>query len=181
MRRTCSIIALLAASLCAAAAAQPRGYAPGPHNVVLPPDWAERFVRYATVDKPDRKIIRNMYITPEAHAALRPGAPMPYGSTVVMADQRARIDAQGAPLRDAEGRLVPEPPFVAIAVQQKERGWGEGYGPDLRNGEWEYASFDARTGARIDRPMNACFACHLQARAQQDFTFTTWDYANRIR
>jgi hypothetical protein len=181
MRHTAMIVTLIAAGLGTAAIAQPRPYTPGAHNIELPADWAARFVRYTTVDKPDRKIIRNIYINPEAYAALRPGAPMPYGSVVIMADQRARLDAQGVPLLDANGRMIPEQPFIAVAVQQKERGWGEGYGPDLRNGEWEYASFNAQTGARIERPMNACFTCHLQARAQQDFTFTTWDYANRAR
>ena len=181
MRTTAIAAALLGAAFGAAALAQPQPYRAGPHNVELPADWAARFVRYTTVDKPDRRIIRNIYINPEAFAALRPGEPMPYGSIVVMADQRARLDAQGAPLMDAHGRLIPEPAFVAIAVQQKERGWGEGYGPDLRNGEWEYASFNPQTGARVERAMNACFTCHLQARAQQDFTFTTWDYANRAR
>ena len=71
--------------------------------------------------------------------------------------------------------------IIGIEVQQKERGWGEGYGPEQRNGEWEYARFDAQTGARRDTPLNACFTCHLQARGQQDFTFTAWDYANRAR
>jgi hypothetical protein len=176
-----TLLAVVAAAAAGVAFAQQGGYTPGAHNVVLPPDWAAQFVRYATVDKPDRRIIRNMYINPEAFAALRAGQSLPYGSVVVMADQRARLDAQGATLQDAAGRLVPEPPFVAIAVQQKERGWGEGYGPELRNGEWEYARFDPATGQRMAGPLNACFTCHLQHRAQQDYTFTTWDYANRAR
>jgi hypothetical protein len=175
------VTAALAAALGTAALAQTRPYAPGPQNIELPADWQARFVRYITVDKPDRKIIRNIYINPEAFAQLRPNQPMPYGAILVMADQRARLDAQGNPLVDGNGRLIPEPAFIAIFVQQKERGWGEGYGPDLRNGEWEYARFNPQTGQRAEGPLNACFTCHLQARAGQDFTFTTWDYANRTR
>jgi hypothetical protein len=173
--------ALAVAAFTGGALAQTRTYTPGPQNIELPADWAQRFIRYTTVDKPDRKIIRNIYINPEAFAALRPGQPIPYGALVIMADQRARLDAEGQPLRDGNGRMIPEPAFIAIAVQQKERGWGEGYGPELRNGEWEYARFNPQTGARMEGPLNACFTCHLQARAQQDFTFTTWDYANRAR
>lgn len=171
--------ALLVVALATAALAQQRPYTTGPHNIELPADWQQRFIRYTTVDKPDRKIIRNIYINPEAFAALRPGTPLPYGTLVIMADQRARLDAQGVPLRDGNGRMIPEPAFVAIAAQEKQRGWGEGYGPELRNGEWEYARFNAQTGARMEGPLNACFTCHLQTRGQQDFTFTTWDYANR--
>jgi hypothetical protein len=182
MRRAIApAIVLLAGAIGAAAMAQSRAYAPGPQNISLPPDWQQRFIRYTTVDKPDRRIIRNIYINPEAYAALRPGEPIPYGALVIMADQRARLDGAGQLMRDGHGRLIPEPAFIAVAAQQKERGWGEGYGPDLRNGEWEYARFNPASGERIDGPLNACFTCHLQARAQQDFTFTTWDYANRTR
>jgi hypothetical protein len=182
MHRPALIVAGIAVALAGTAAfAQQRPYAPGPQNIELPADWQTRFVRYTTVDKPDRKIIRNMYINPEAFAALRPGQPIPYGALVIMADQRARLDPAGNPLLDGNGRMIPEPAFIAIAVQQKERGWGEGYGPDQRNGEWEYARFNAQTGQRMEGPLNACFTCHLQNRPQQDFTFTTWDYANRAR
>lgn len=175
------VVAGLAAAVGTAALAQPRPYSPGPQNVTVPSDWQTRFVRYATVDKPDRKIIRNIYINPESYAALRPGEPLPYGTIVVMADQRARLDDAGNPLRDLNGRMIPEPAFISMEVQRKERGWGEGYSAEQRNGEWEYARFDIATGQRRDGPVTACFTCHLQNRAQQDFTFTTWDYANRPR
>jgi hypothetical protein len=158
------------------ALAEPRpAYTPGPHNIALPPDWQERFIRYATIDKPDRRIIRHIYVNPEAYAASRPGVPAPHGTLLIMADTRARLDAAGNPLRDADGRFIAEPGWIAIAAQRKEAGWGEGYGPQQRNGEWEYAAFDG-AGRRRDIPLASCFGCHLQARAQQDFTFTYWDH-----
>jgi hypothetical protein len=163
--------------LAGAVAAQTRApYAPGPQNIDLPADWQTRFIRYATVDKPDRKIIRHMYVNPEAFAAVRAGQPTPHGTVLIMADTRARLDPQGNPLLDAAGRFIPEPGWIAIAAQQKEPGWGVGYGPDQRNGEWEYAAYDG-AGQRRSIPLNSCFGCHLQARAQQDFNFTWWDYA----
>ncbi|WP_439551996.1 cytochrome P460 family protein [Falsiroseomonas sp.] len=163
--------------LAVGAAAQPRApYTPGPHNIELPADWQSRFIRYATVDKADRKIIRHMYVNPEAYAATRAGQPAPMGTLLIMADTRARLDAQGNPLLDTSGRFIPEPGWIALGVQQKEAGWGEGYGPDQRNGNWEYAAFDG-AGARRNVSMNSCFGCHLGARAQQDFTFTYWDHA----
>jgi hypothetical protein len=171
--------ALLA--LGAVAAAQTRApYTPGPLNIELPSDWQTRFIRYATVDKADRNIIRHMYVNPEAFAAIRAGQPTPRGTLLIMADTRARVDAQGNPLLDTSGRFIPEPGWIAIGAQQKEAGWGEGYGPDQRNGEWEYAAFDG-AGVRRNIPLNSCFGCHLQARAQQDFNFTWWDYAQARR
>ena len=86
----------------------------------------------------------------------------------------------GLEVLSPSGRFIPEPGWIAIGAQQKEAGWGEGYGPDLRNGEWEYAAFDG-AGARRNIPLNSCFGCHLQARAQQDFNFTWWDYAQARR
>ncbi len=167
--------------LSALAAAQPRPpYTPGPHNIELPAGWEARFIRYATVDKEDRKIIRHMYVNPEAYAALRAGQPAPHGTLILMADTRARLDAEGRPLLDTAGRFIPEPGWIAIGAQAKGAGWGEGYGPELRNGEWEYAAFDG-AGTRRNVSMNSCFTCHLQARAGQDFNFTLWDHAQARR
>lgn len=178
-------LALLAAAIPAGllatglALAQLADYRPGPHNITIPPDWQQTFIRYGTVDKPDRRIIRNLYINPEAFAQLAPGAPLPDGTLVLMADQRARLDAAGAPLVDLAGRFIPDKPFIAIAAQQKRAGWGVGYPADRRNGEWEYASFTPDLRLR-EVNLSGCFACHLP-RAAQDFTFTTWDYAQGRR
>ena len=180
MRHVAAIM-LSATVIADAALAQAVAYTCGLHTIVLPADRQQRCIRDTTLDKPDRKSIRNMFINPEAFAALRPGQPLPCGSVVVMADQRARLDADGRPLIDGDGRPIPEPAFIALAVQQRERGWGEGYRPELGNGEREHARFTAQTSARIEGPLNACVTCHLLARAQQDFTFTTWDYATRPR
>lgn len=174
--------ALFAAGLAGGATVamgQAPSYTPGPHNIRIPADWQNTFIRYTTVDKPDRKIIRNIYVNPEAFAAIRKNEPFPSGTLVVMADQRARVDAAGTPLLDTNGRMIPEPAFIAIAAQEKRTGWGVGYGPEKRNGEWEYAAFTADLQPR-EVNLNACFACHLPL-AARDFTFTTWDYAQTRR
>lgn len=172
-RRLKRAIALLAALLIAGAAAQ-LTHAPGPRNIILPHDWESAFVRYATVDKADRRIIRHLYVNPEALEAARPRAPLPYGTLIIMADTRALLADDGTPLRDKAGRFVPEPGWIAIAAQQKAPGWGAGYGPQKRNGEWEYARFNP-DGSRNAGSVEACFACHLHMRAAQDFAFDLWD------
>lgn len=168
------------AAVAAAAVAQTRAYTPGPANIELPGDWQTRFIRYSTVENEQRRIIRNIFINPEAFAAARPGEPLPHGTLVIMADQRARAAADGTLLRDANGRLIPEPAWISIAAQQKERGWGEGYAANIRNGEWEYARFNG-DGTRNNGPVEACFTCHLQNVANQDFTFTTFAYFRNRR
>lgn len=164
-------------ALFAVAAAQldypPRPAAPG---ISLPLDWEQRFIRYATVDDPDRRIVRHIHIDPDAHARLRPGIPAPDGTLLIMADAHARLDTAGQPLRDASGRFLPERGWIALFAQQKDSRRDGAPGTGLRNGDWGYAVFDG-AGRRRDVSLAPCFVCHQQARAGQDYTFTLWDYA----
>jgi hypothetical protein len=177
MRRRLLALALLPVLALAAmpfALAQ-RSYTPGPENISLPQGWETRFLRFATLDNPQRKIIRNFYVNPEAFAAARPGQPLPNGTLIILADQKARLAPDGSPLLDQQGRFIPEPGWAQIGAQERQPGWGLGYGPEKRNGEWEYARFNA-DGSRNNASVEACFTCHLQTRAQQDFAFNFWDY-----
>lgn len=177
MRMT--LIAIPAALLALyGAAAAPRAEAPrtAEFRIVLPPDWETRFIRYATVDDPDRRVVRHIHIDPDAHARLRPGMPAPDGTLLIMADARARLDTRGQPLKDASGRFVPEPGWIAIFAQHKDARRAGAPDDALRNGDWGYAVFDG-AGRRRDVSLTPCFACHQQARAAQDYTFTLWDYA----
>ena len=151
-----------------------RSYTPGPANITLPADWQARFIRYAVVERVDRKQVMQMYVNPEAYAAAKPGEPLPQGTLLVMAAYRARLGPDGTPLRDQQGRMIPEATATGYNVQEKQPGWGEGYGPERRNGEWEYARFQA-DGSRNDGSVDSCFSCHLQTRPQQDFAFNFWD------
>ena len=168
------LIAGLPLLLAGAALAQ-QAYKPGPQNIELPAGWETSFIRYATLDNATRKIVRNFYVNPEAFAAAKPGAPLPEGTLLILADNKARLGPDGAPLLDQQGRLIPEPGWTAIGVQEKRAGWGEGYGPEKRNGNWEYARF-LGDGKRNDASVEACFTCHLQTRPNQDFVFNFWDY-----
>jgi hypothetical protein len=169
-------VAALIALVEVAAAQPPRHpYTNVPH-ISLPPDWEQRFIRYATVDDPDRRIVRHIHIDPDAHARLRPGMPAPNGTLLIMADARAQLDTAGQPLRDASRRFVPEPGWIAIFAQQKDPRRSGATDTGLPNGNWDYAVFDG-AGRRRDLSLASCFACHHQARAAQDYTFTLWDYA----
>jgi hypothetical protein len=164
-------------SLAAPAIAQ--AYTPGPHNITIPADYQTRFVRYAVVDKPDRKIIRHLYVNPEAFDALKKGEPSPDGTIIVMRDHAAKLDAAGNPMLDLQGRFIPLAPVLATAIQEKRKGWGVGYDDAKRNGEWEYARWDG-AGNRAPASMDACFNCHKPL-AAKDFNFTLWDYAQARR
>ncbi len=173
MRKALLTLAILLAGSIPASAQAPAP--PGPDNVQLPADYQTRFVRYSVVDKQDRKIIRYIYVNPEAFDAIKKGAPFPDGTAIIMEDHGAKLASDGTPMLDQQGRFIPLAPVLAIGMQEKRKGWGVGYAEEKRNGEWEYARF-LPTGARNPASVEACFTCH-KPRAAQDFTFTLWDYA----
>jgi len=149
-------------------------YKPGPENVVLPSDYQTRFIRYATVDKPERKIVRFLYVNPEAFAAAKKGTPAPDGTVLIMEDHAARLGPDGTPLLDLSGRFIPLPAITGLFLQEKHPGWGAGYAEEKRNGTWEYARFNP-DGTRHTGSVDNCFGCH-KPRGAQDFTFTFSDY-----
>lgn len=167
--------ALVAAALAVLPAIAQTDYKPGPDNVAFPAGYATDFIRYATVDKLERKIIRFLYVDPASFAAAKPGQPLPYGTVIVMEDHAARLGPDGTPLVDQQGRLIPLPAILAVAVQEKREGWGVGYPDTVRNGEWEYGRFNG-DGTRNPGPVAACFDCHIKVRKDQDFAFNFWDY-----
>src|SRR3546814_11730730 len=58
---------------------------------------------------------------------------------------------------------------------EKQPGWGEAYPDDKRNGDWDYAWFDAEGTLKHSDPARyeGCFSCH-QSRAGRDYTFTSF-------
>jgi hypothetical protein len=143
----------------------------GPERVGYPTGFETGYVLYNTVDRPDRKRIRFMYVKPEADKVARPGEPAPDGTVLVMADRNAKLDASGNLARDAEGRLVPEGGFTAVFVMEKQFGWGQDQPPDMRNGDWDYAAFKPDGTRNTEAKTSGCFACHNN-RPARDFTFT---------
>ena len=157
----------------------------GTDKVALPEGYRSQFVRYVAVDKPDRKppIVRFMYVNPEALAAAKSGKPAPHGTVIVMEDHRAKLDGEGHPLKDSRGRFVATDEITAIFVQEKGEGWGAEYSETKRNGEWEYAWFNAdgtrRTGPNVN--LDNCFACHKENVEHQDYTFTFAPFVQTIK
>lgn len=144
----------------------------GPERVTLPEDFESAYTLYNTVDRPDRKRIRFMYVKPEADAAAEPGQAAPDGTVVIMADRAARLDADENPVLDADGRFIPEGDFLAFFVMEKQAGWGETVPADVvPNGDWDYAFYKADRTLNAEANTAGCFACHAN-RSGRDFTFT---------
>ena len=155
--------------------ALPSGVHAGAEKVRFPDGYRSGFVRYSSVDKPERKppIVRFLYVNTDALAGARPGVPLPDSTVIVMEDHPAVLDAAGQPVHDPDGRFVAAPDITNVFVQEKRAGWGTGYAPEVRNGEWEYARFKADGTIDPKWTYEKCFSCHKsQANADFNFTFT---------
>lgn len=145
---------------------------PTPTRVEMPKDLATAFQLYDKVDRPERKITRFLYVNREALAKVKPGEPLPEGTVLVMEDHDVALEAGGAPIKAADGRLMPTQRIKAYAVMEKRAGWGESnpFPPEKDNGDWEYASFRP-DGSRNPIPLDSCYSCHLPQKSL-DFTFS---------
>jgi len=75
----------------------------GPDKIAFPAGYKDG-VLYATVDRPDVKQYRELYGTAEAVKAAREGKPIPSGTVLTLVQYKAQVDAQGTPIKDANGR-----------------------------------------------------------------------------
>ena len=105
---------------------------------------------------------------PENHAAKR-GEPLPSGTVITMLQYAAKLDAQGNPEKDANGRFI-KGNLIGYAVMEKRAGWGGEYPDNVRNGEWEYQAFKADKSVNTGANLSACFNCHKPL-DKQDYVY----------
>ena len=141
----------------------------GPDKVVFPAAF-KTGVLYAITDRHDIKQYRELYASPPAIAAAKAGQPLPPGTVLTVVQYKAQVDAQGHPLKDARGRFL-KGELVGYTVMEKRAGWGAEYPEELRNGEWEYAAFNAAGALNDKANYTACFQCH-KPHDQQDFVIS---------
>jgi plastocyanin len=137
------------------------GYATAqaPEKVRFPYDYLKGTL-YATVDRPDTKQYRELYASPGVVEAVRAGKPIPSGAVLTLVQWSVVQDDKGVPLKDKDGRFIKKD-ILAHTVMEKRTGWGAGYPPELRNGEWEYSVFDKTGQFNPKANFKACFECHL--------------------
>ncbi len=139
--------------------------------VQLPADYQTRFVQFATVQRPDGTV-RNLYINPESPDYLRSSFTLPSGTTIVIEGFYAVKNAAGDYLVDSNGRYSIGEPFEMIHVLEKRGNWTPAdFVDDNRIGQWNFGSFDTKTGGHYDENMSACFHCH-NATSRTDFLYS---------
>ena len=141
----------------------------GGDKVAFPENY-DKGVLYAILDRYDNKQYRELWSTPEAVEAARKGQPIPSGTVLTLVQYKAQLDAQGNPIKDANGRFQ-KGDIVAYTVMEKRTGWGTEYPDTLRNGEWEYQAFTPAKAVNTNAKLEACFTCHKPLPSGQDFVF----------
>ena len=164
--RTCVTSASIAAALAALAVVVP--VRAGGDKIAFPETYATG-VLFTTVDRADNKQFREFYTSAAALDAAKKGAPLPSGTVITMLQYAAKLDAQGNPEKDANGRFI-KGNLIGYAVMEKRAGWGTEYPDNVRNGEWEYQSFKADKTVNTGANLNACFTCHKPL-DKQDFVY----------
>lgn len=155
-------------------AALTRSAPPPPRTgaMVLPTDYRERFVQYATVDRPDG-ITRRIYVDPQALAGWQRGQPLPDGTRIIIEAFYGRTDAAGNWLMDDANRLIPHDFADHIHMAEKRDSWRlDELATSSRVGDWNFASFDTQTFAPSGENINDCFTCHDASANSTDFVFT---------
>src|SRR5262245_41157294 len=130
----------------------------GADKVSFPQSYKDG-VLYQVADRYDIKQYRELYAPAAAVAAAKAGQPLPPGTVLTLVQYKARVDAEGNPVKDPGGRFQ-KGDLVAYTVMEKRAGWGTEYPDDLRNGEWEYAVFGADGKFNDKANYKACFQCH---------------------
>ena len=141
------------------AVSQTATVAPGPNKLKFPEGW-DKGEMYATVDRPDTKQYREFYTSAEAVKAAREGKPIPHGTVITLAAYAAKLDADGKPVKDANGRFVKDK-LVAVSSMQKERGFGDDIPAAIRNGDWIYQTFTPEGQVNEKANLTGCYQCHL--------------------
>ena len=70
----------------------------GGDNVKFPVNYAKG-VLYTTVDRPDNKQFRELYVTRFALDEVKAGRPLPSGTVLTMVNYKAKLDAADSPRR----------------------------------------------------------------------------------
>jgi hypothetical protein len=140
-------------------------------DLVKFPDGYEKGVLYTTVDRADNKQHRELYATPDAIAAAKKGEPLPSGTVLTLVQYAAKLDANGNPEKDANGRFIKDK-LLAYTVMEKRSGWGAEYSENIRNGEWEYQAFRADRSVNTGAKLENCFTCHKPLGTKVDYVFS---------
>jgi len=152
----CSLVGLIALPVMA-----------GDERIAYPADYRAKMVNYISLDRTqnDDQIIR-LFTTQAALDAAKAGGELPYGTVIVAEVYKAKKDADGEVIESSLGRRIRDK-FAAVAVMQKEKGWGAKFTAEHKNGDWDFAIFNPKGDRLVKKDLNSCRKCHAPHKETQ--------------
>jgi cytochrome c553 len=136
----------------------------------FPTSYKTEYVKYYTIDFPDRKQVRHYWADPASAAAAKDGKPMPPDSFFLVEVFKAKLDADDNPVTGADGHFA-EDSLALYTAMQKITGAGADVPAIFSNADWRYAVFDTSGVHKAGTNEAKCLACHKPESAT-DFLFT---------
>jgi cytochrome c553 len=136
----------------------------------FPAGFPKGFSAYSSDEDADTNTVSTNYANDIALKAARAGKPLPSGSIIVVTNAAAQLDADKKPRKDADGHLMAGE-VVSYSAMESRTGFGAGLPQLLKNGDWQYALFDAKHERRDKQNYALCFGCH-KAVETDSFVFT---------
>lgn len=135
-------------------------------RIEFPARYKTEFTNYLSLDRVQNhdQVIR-LFANEAAIQAAKEGRALPDGSIFVGEIYKAKKDKDGKVIVSTLGRRVRDK-LAAVAVMQKQAGWGAKFSEDHRNGDWDFAIFSP-DGKRLNKDLNACRACHAPLKKSQ--------------
>jgi len=132
----------------------------------VPADYKSWPKMLTSVQRPDAKQVRDLYIAP-ASSKVKAGDAFPYGTVMVMENYAAKAKPDGTLETGPDGKLV-RGELVRVFIMEKAKGAGQDVPQELRNGEWVYAAY-LPDGKKAEDNLTLCRACHLPVTDKKDF------------
>lgn len=126
-------------------------------RVDFPANYRDQFIQYVTVDCPNSRIVRKMYVNPTALESLQADETVPSGTVIVMETHSAQ--------QSSDGQLRPTR-LNNVFIREKRTGWSV----NEDSGEWRSAWYSPQ-GAMVSNRQSSCIGCHQMVR-DRDYLFT---------
>ncbi len=143
-------------------------------EMLVPTDYKLWPTYLSEVQRPEAKQIREIFINPTGAKAVA-GAAFPDGTVSVMELYKAKEGADGALMKNADGKLV-KGDLLKVFVMAKGQGWGESAPAGLKNGDWVYSAYLADGKTVAPDPAVACRGCHLPLGESKDYVHRYDEY-----
>lgn len=134
-------------------------------KLAVPKDFPKGFTVYHTALDEKAGTVSRSYANAAAMAAVRNKKPVGDGSSIIVVNYGAKLDAAKKPVIEADGSPGVDK-VKSYSVMEARAGWGKDIPELLRNDNWAYGVFTADKAPRPEVNQAMCLACHKDKAAE---------------